>query len=110
MLSSVLYIIPSVHSKPQCSLIAVPRNHQHADEECIPKDEIVEVECGDETLAAVLWLLWLWLCLLQRLAWFLGVVRGRQYDSLPVAELKSQKFAQLTNKGETSQAAFLRMP
>lgn len=105
MLSSVLYIIPSVHSKPQCSLIAVPRNHQHADEECIPKDEIVEVECGDETLAAVLWL-----CLLQRLAWFLGVVRGRQYDSLPVAELKSQKFAQLTNKGETSQAAFLRMP
>ena len=64
MLSSVLYIIPSVHSKPQCSLIAVPRNHQHADEECIPKGEIVEVECGEETLAAVLWLLWL----LQRLA------------------------------------------
>lgn len=39
-----------------------------------------------------------------------GVVRCKQYDSLPVAELKSQKFAQLANKGETSQAAFLQMP
>ena len=40
----------------------------------------------------------------------LGVVRGRQYKPLPVAEFKSQKFVQLANKGETSQAAFLRMP
>lgn len=40
----------------------------------------------------------------------LGVVHCRQYDSLPELEMKSQKFARLASKGETSQAAFLRTP